>query len=97
MPFNEFLEDRQYLHNLSPRTIQDYQDVQRILGNPELTMPALNDLIISLRQRRLQASGVNCYIRGINAYLRWAGTGLKLQKLKEGFGVLPHCERGAIV
>ncbi len=87
--FDQFINDRLYLKNVSPRTVEYYRDCERILGTTPLTERGLTALFIALRQRGMKVTSVNCYIRGINAYLKWAGLPLKVAKLKEARLVLP--------
>ncbi len=42
-----------------------------------------------MREKGLKATGCNCRIRAINAYLKWTGSPLKIPKLKEPEFILP--------
>ena len=42
-----------------------------------------------MREKGLKATGCNSAIRAINAYLKWSGSALKIQQLKEPRLVLP--------
>lgn len=85
----EFLRERQYLHNVSPRTIEWYRNCLRWLPNAAPTQTDLNDAVMRMRERGLKPTGCNCLIRGINAYLKWTGSALKVRPLKEPKLVMP--------
>lgn len=87
--FEQFLQERKYLVNVSPRTIEWYRAALKNLGNPQPDESALKDFVMRMRQRGRTASGCNCHIRAVNAYLKWSGNPLKIPKLKEEQRVLP--------
>ena len=88
-PFERFIQERTYLKNVSPRTIDWYRESFRWLNNPEPAQSDLTDLVIRMRQRGLKATSCNNRIRAVNAYLKWKGSELHLQKLKEPAHIMP--------
>ena len=96
--FARFVRERQFLHNVSARTLEWYENSLRWLPCESPTQEQLNGLVIGMRERRT-ATGCNCTIRAINAYLHWntgserrCGAGCnhpRIQRLKEPRLVLP--------
>lgn len=78
--FDQFVQERKYLHNVSPKTVEWYHYsfkafTPRIAANfedvadlKEAVKSAVMDLAAS---RRLQPSSVNDYLRAIRAFLTW--------------------------
>src|ERR1041385_1268761 len=89
MPFEKFVEERIYLKNVSPRTVEWYQQTFKRLEKYPLTQDGLKQFVMDMRASGLQPTSCNCRIRCANAYLRWAGIPLKIPKLKEESKVLP--------
>ena len=87
--FERFIQERTYLKNVSPRTIEWYRESFRWLNNPEPTQADLTDLVIRMRQAGLKATSCNNRCRAVNAYLKWRGLPLHLPKLKEPQTVMP--------
>src|SRR2546423_7550725 len=87
--FEQFIQERIYLHNVSPRTVDWYRQTFKWLEKFPLTEQGLKDLVIGMRQAGLQAVSCNSRIRCINAYLNWAGLPLRVGKLKEEVKVMP--------
>jgi integrase/recombinase XerD len=85
----QFIRERQYLHNVSPRTIEWYENSLRWLPNDSPSQSDLNDAVLRMREKGLKATGCNCAIRAINAYLKWSDSPLKIRPLKEPHIVLP--------
>lgn len=73
--FERFIRERQYLASVTPRTVAWYRHSLRWLPTPEPTQEQLADLVITMRQRGLKETGVNCVLRCINAYLHWLAAG----------------------
>ncbi|MCU1320747.1 MAG: hypothetical protein JWM43_396 [Acidobacteriaceae bacterium] len=73
MGFSEFIRERQYLHNVTPATLEWYKNSFRWLPSDSPSQDQLNELVISMRQKGLKATGCNCVIRAINSYLHWSG------------------------
>jgi len=87
--FEQFIRERQYLHNVSPRTIQWYNEAFKWLQNAEPDEAALTDCVVRMREKGLKARSCNSYICAINSYLNWTGSALKVPKLKEEQRGLP--------
>jgi hypothetical protein len=96
--FERFLQERLYLMNVSPRTIEWHQQSLNWLGIEDPTDADLKNVVLKMREGKLKPSSVNCRIRSINAYLHWKhGHGpkcsagcqhLKISRLKEETKVL---------
>jgi len=87
--FQQFIRERQYLQNVSPKTLEWYHNSFRWLPCEVPSQEQLNDAVIRMRERGLKATGCNSTIRAINAYLKWTGSSLKIRQLKEPQVVLP--------
>jgi len=87
--FEQFIQERIYLHNVSPRTVDWYKQTFHWLEKYPLTEQGLKQLVIAMREAGLQAISCNSRIRCINAYLKWAGLPLSVPKLREESKVLP--------
>jgi len=97
--FEQFIRERQYLQNVSPRTIQWYRESLKWLPCVAPSQDQLTETVIQMRERGRKATGCNATIRAINAYMHWS-TGAKrkcgagcehprIQELKEPQEVLP--------
>jgi integrase/recombinase XerD len=95
--FEQFLRERQYLKNVSRRTLGWYQESFRWLGSPDPTHCDLKSLVIRMRQAGLKPTSCNNRIRAVNAYLRWSGSPLHLDALKEPQRVLPTFSKEDII
>jgi integrase/recombinase XerD len=89
MAFSEFIRERQYLHNVSPATLEWYKTSFRWLPSESPSQEQLNEAVIRMREKGLKATGCNSVFRAINAYLRWAGSPFKVRPLKGPQFVLP--------
>lgn len=82
--FKTFLQEKQYLSNLSPKTLvsyeQSYNTYQRVLSRKkestsqadELpTKDTLKDFVIGMRESELSPGACNVYIRSMNSFLSW--------------------------
>lgn len=87
--FQEFIKERRYLQNVSPRTIQWYDESFKWLVNPNPTKADLKSFVIRMREKGLKPSSCNNRIRAVNAYLQWLESDLRVDKLKEDQRVLP--------
>ncbi|HWR15137.1 MAG TPA: tyrosine-type recombinase/integrase [Terriglobales bacterium] len=98
--FEQFCKERQYLANVSPRTIEWYKESLKWLGTPDPTEDDLKAFVMRMRQKGLKATSCNNRIRAINAYLHWASGNSNIKcspmckhhrvsKLKEPQCVLP--------
>lgn len=97
--FDAFIRERKYLHNVTPATEEWYRQSLKWLESESPTQPELNRLVVEMRAKGRNASGCNCSIRAINAYLHWnTGSECKcgaacnhprIRQLKEPKTVLP--------
>jgi integrase/recombinase XerD len=104
--FEQFIKERQFIGNVSPRTIEWYRESFDWLGNPEPTQDDLKSLVIRMREAGLKATTCNNRIRALNAYLHWRTEGiskcgggcrhLHIPKLKEEQRVLPTYDQSSI-
>lgn len=99
----QFIRERQYLHNVSPATVRWYTHAFKWLSlcqSPEEpSQDELNAAVCRMREKGLKATGANAAIRAINAYLHWnskssrqCGAGCthpRVSRLKEPSVVLP--------
>jgi integrase/recombinase XerD len=79
--FEEFLTERKYLKNVSAKTLVYYRCAFK--SWEQHSQGDWKTWIVNLRQSGLSAVSVNTYICAMNAYWKWAGTGLKVEYLKE--------------
>lgn len=71
--FEQFLKDKTFLCNLSPKTIRSYRQAYDSFckHKGELTKAGLKNFVINMREAGLSAGGCNVYIRSINSFLTW--------------------------
>lgn len=89
MSFQQFIKERQYLHNVSPATVEWYKHSFKWLRTESPSQDELKDAVLRMREKGLKATGCNSAIRAINAYLKWSCLPLKIPQLKEPQIVLP--------
>jgi integrase/recombinase XerD len=87
--FEEFIRERQYLHNVTPATAEWYRNSLKWLDSESPSPAQLKESVLRMCEKGRNAGGCNCAIRAINAYLRWTGSSLKMPRLKEPVLVLP--------
>jgi integrase/recombinase XerD len=97
--FSQFIRERQYLHNVSPATIEWYKHTLKWLPTETPSADELKGAVLKMRERGLKATGCNSVIRAINAYLHWQSAGerkcgpgcqhLRIPPLKEPQLILP--------
>ncbi|MGC2476639.1 MAG: tyrosine-type recombinase/integrase [Candidatus Sulfotelmatobacter sp.] len=98
--FQQFIRERQYLTNVSPATVEWYKQSLKWLPSESPSQEELKDAVMRMRERGLKATGCNCAIRAINAYLHWSSAGtetkcgpgcphLRVPRVKEPDLVLP--------
>jgi len=87
--FEQFLKERRYLKNVSPRTIEWYEQSFRWLAIANPTQADITDLVVKMREAGLSPTSCNARLRAIAAYLNWSGSTVRVQKLKEPIRVLP--------
>jgi integrase/recombinase XerD len=87
--FALFIRERQFLHNVTPATVEWYTHAFKWLPSESPTADDLKDAVVRMRTKGLKATGCNSAIRAINAYLKWTGSPLKQPQLKEPQLILP--------
>jgi integrase/recombinase XerD len=80
--FDQFLKERIYLHNVTPKTAEWYRNVWlvfsrwrgaqplRAVSEPIVTKTDLQSFVVALRERGVRPVSCNCYMRGVNAFCR---------------------------
>jgi integrase/recombinase XerD len=69
--FEQFIRDRQYIHNVTPATVHWYRHSLKWLESESPSQKELTDAVLRMREKGRNASGCNCALRAINAYLHW--------------------------
>jgi integrase/recombinase XerD len=87
--FDQFIKDRQYIRNVSPRTIEWYEQSLKWLGIESPNESQLKSFVIRMRERGLKPSACNCRIRAVNSYLKWSDSPLRVPRMKEPQFILP--------
>ena len=87
--FQQFINERQYLHNVTPATVEWYTHAFKWLRKESPSQDELKDTVMRMREKGLKATGFNSAIRAINAYLKWAASDQRIAQLKEPQLVLP--------
>ena len=89
MGFSQFIREGQYLSNVFPSTLEWYGHSFKWLPNESPSQDQLKRAVLRMREKGLKATGCNSAIRAINANLKWCGSALKIQQLKEPQLILP--------
>lgn len=89
MSHAQFIKERQYLSNVSPATIEWYTQSLHWLGTESPNETDLKYFVLRMREKGLKSTACNNRIRAVNAYLKWAGSPLRVPKLKEPELILP--------
>lgn len=69
--FEQFIRERSYLKNVTPRTVDWYRRGLGFLAVESPTQDDLKGIVMTMRERGMKATGCNSVIRAINAYLHW--------------------------
>lgn len=76
--FEQFLRERRYLKNVTPKTVLWYETAFQALtrtvtvsGPKDLTKSLLQDFVVRLRERGLSPVSCNTYIKALNAFFAW--------------------------
>lgn len=69
--FESFIREQKYVANVSPRTLEWYDQSFAWLKTETPTAEQLTDCVVRMRDVGLRASTVNNRLRCINAYLHW--------------------------
>ena len=75
MCFARFIRERQFIANVSPRTLEWYRCAFRWLPTETPTQDDLTDAVIRMREKGLKPTGVNSLCRVLNAYCHWLNAG----------------------
>lgn len=70
--FEQFIRERQYLKNVTPRTVEWYRESLRWLPCESPTQQQLTETVVRMRESGRSAAGCNAAVRAINSYLHWA-------------------------
>ncbi len=87
--FEQFIRERRYLTNVSPATIEWYEQSLAWLGTESPNEAQLKDFVMGMREKGLKATGCNCRIRAVNVYLKWPGSPHRVPRMKEPSLILP--------
>jgi integrase/recombinase XerD len=87
--FEQFVKERKFLHNVSPRTIEWYEQTFNWLRKYEPTDAGCKAFVIGMREGGLKPISCNSRIRVANAYFKWAKLPFKISRLKEEETLLP--------
>jgi integrase/recombinase XerD len=81
--FDQFLRERVYLHNITPKTREFYETAWKAFlrshatapprppDAPVLTRADVQHFVVHLRERGVKPVTCNCWLRGVNAFGRW--------------------------
>lgn len=89
MSFEQFIQERKYLQNVSPKTVQWYNESFAWLKRFPLTPDGVKSCVVAMREAGLKPTSCNSRIRVFNAYCAWAKLEIKIPPLKEEKEVLP--------
>lgn len=87
--FQEFLREKLYLKNLSPKTKKSYGEAFKWFRGSELSKQGLSSFVVKMREGGLSPVTCNIYIRSMNSFLSWLNENghirepLKMKQLKE--------------
>jgi site-specific recombinase XerD len=85
---SEFITERRYLKNVTPKTLAWYGDAFKAFDGALDSEAAIKSRIVQLRTRGISPTSVNSWLRCINAFLNWNRAGFKIPKLKEAQKVI---------
>ena len=81
--FEQFLRERTYIQNITPRTLEWYRAAWRAFepsqvpasptdeATPLITKQDLQRFVIHLRERGVKPVSCNCWLRAMNAFCGW--------------------------
>ena len=75
--WERFIREKQYIKNLSPKTIEDYDSAWRAWGRwmpadpVAITTRVVEDCILGMRGAGLSAISTNSYLRVLKVFVRW--------------------------
>lgn len=85
----QFIKEREYVNNVSPATVQWYEQSLCWLSTESPTTEDIRTLIVRLRERGLEPVSVRSRLQAVRAYCRWAGLTVVIPKMKIEQRVLP--------
>jgi hypothetical protein len=74
--FEQFIKERQYFTNVTPRTVEWYRHGLKWRSSESPTDSELKNVVFSMRETGLKETGCNSVIREINSYLHWSAAGV---------------------
>jgi integrase/recombinase XerD len=81
--YEDFLKEKQYLTNVSPRTLEWYKlALAWWTGDPKKT-------VIKMREAGLSARSINSYRTALNSYLHWSESPHRIPRMKCEEKILP--------
>jgi integrase len=72
--FTTFLEEKQFLNGVTPRTIQGYKQAFKAFhcyGKAEISAQGVKDFMIEMVKSGMKPGAANAFARSINSYLSW--------------------------
>ena len=76
--FEQFLRERRYLKNVTPKTVTWYRTAfdaltrtVAVLNAADLSKPVLPEFVVRLRERGLAPVSCNTYVKGVNSFVAW--------------------------
>jgi site-specific recombinase XerD len=73
--FSQFIREKQFLSNVSPRTVKSFKDCQRAyyrtVGDELPNKQNIKEYVIKLQESGIAVTTVNFYIRTLNSFLSW--------------------------
>jgi integrase/recombinase XerD len=75
--FEQFVNERRYLKNVTDDTIEWYETAWKALHRalntnaPDITKTTLQNFVVAMRARGAKPISVNTYIKALNAFCRW--------------------------
>jgi integrase/recombinase XerD len=64
--FELFIQEKKYLRNVPPATVEWYRASLKWLPTPSPDAPTLKAVVMRMREKGLRATSCNCHIRAIN-------------------------------
>lgn len=80
--FTRFLDERRWLLNVTPKTLEWYEEMFKLLRRlqptltepSDLTKPTLNQFVVKMRERGLSAVSCNTRLKAVNVFVAWLHT-----------------------
>jgi integrase/recombinase XerD len=69
--FEQFIREKQYVTNVSQRTLEWYRQAFRWLPSEHPSQQDVQETVLRMHECGLKATAVNSYITGLNSYLHW--------------------------